>query len=204
MANPIRAARKEGRKMVKGVKQGIKAEKITKKFQAKADKIGMKARQAEKAKAPSESAAGTASSEPIKRMEPRKAPLLETKKAELAKGSPMKVAAAPAKKSSSAKSKYGPYKRGYKAKDTSDRTTGIPKIPGTPVTGTGKPFFKKDDSAYRKKETPHQRALAQINKNRKNKGLPPLDDVTAKAMGGTAKPSYKKGGYMMNTKKKKK
>jgi hypothetical protein len=121
--------------------------------------------------------------------------------------------AAPAKKSSSKKStkkstsSVGPLKGDYKTdakKDTSDRTRGIPKIPGTPVTGTGKPFFKKDDSAYRKRETPHRRALAQINENRKKKGLPPLDDITAKAMGGTAKPSYKKGGYMMNTKKKKK
>jgi uncharacterized protein YkwD len=205
MANPVRAARKEGRAMVKGVKQGIKAEKITKKFQAKADKLSMKAGSAEKAKAPSE---------PMAKMETRKAPLLETKKAELAKFTPMKPMAAPAKKSSSKKStkkstsSVGPLKGDYKTdakKDTSDRTRGIPKIPGTPVTGTGKPFFK-DDFAYRKEQ--NKRALAQLNERRKKKGLAPLGEdylpIKAKAMGGVAKPSYKKGGYMMNTKKKKK
>ena len=158
MANPVRAARKEGRAMVKGVKQGIKAEKITKKFQAKADKLSMKAGSAEKAKAPSEAMARKAASEPMAKMETRKAPLLETKKAELAKFTPMKSVAAPAKKSSSKKStkkstsSVGPLKTGYKTdakKDTSDRTRGIPKIPGTPVTGTGKPFFK-DPFAYKR------------------------------------------------------
>jgi hypothetical protein len=97
MPNPVRAARKAGRSLVKDTKQTIKADKITKRYEAKADKIGMKSRAAASAaKAKSEAKAGVRPStvskiEPLKinQQIPAAAPL----KYELAKPSASAIAA---------------------------------------------------------------------------------------------------------------
>jgi len=97
MPNPVKAARKAGRSLVKNTKQTIKADKITKRYEAKADKIGTKSRAAiSAAKAKSEAKAGVRPStvskiEPLKinQQIPAAAPL----KFELAKPSASAIAA---------------------------------------------------------------------------------------------------------------
>jgi hypothetical protein len=96
MPNPVRAARKAGRQNLKDLKQNIRAEKITKKFEAKADKVGMKARAAgAAAKSAAQAKAGVTPST-VSKIEPLKKNLqipTTPLKFELAKPSASAVAA---------------------------------------------------------------------------------------------------------------
>jgi hypothetical protein len=96
MPNPVKAARKAGRQNLKDLKQNIRAEKITKKFEAKADKVGMKARAAgAAAKSAAQAKAGVTPST-VSKIEPLKKKLeipTTPLKFELAKPSASAVAA---------------------------------------------------------------------------------------------------------------
>lgn len=125
MPNPVRAARKAGRSLVKDTKQTIKADKITKRYEAKADKIGMKSRAAiSAAKAKSEAKAGVTPStvskiEPLKinQQIPAAAPL----KFELAKPSASAIAAKEAAFKPTPKA--APKKKTSSKKKTTPKTT---------------------------------------------------------------------------------
>jgi hypothetical protein len=130
MPNPVRAARKAGRSLVKDTKQTIKADKITKRYEAKADKIGMKSRAAASAaKAKSQAKAGVTPStvskiEPLKinQQIPAAAPL----KYELAKPSASAIAAKEAAFKPTPKAtpkKTAPKKKTSSKKTTTPKTT---------------------------------------------------------------------------------
>lgn len=241
MANPVKAARKEGRKMVKEARQSGRAAKVTAKYAAKTEKI--KSKNA----APAASVAPAAKSketlkrpDAVTRLEPKRTAALETKKAEIVKGAPMaapkaKSAAAP-KKSSSAKksgstksSASGPYKGDYKGgkKPTAPKSTvkkglydGVanPKKKigdytiGEVVEGTKNTAKAAAADAISKMMNLNREIIDRGKKGAKNFAKSKIDPfgtgmgeaLLGKKTGGSMKPSYKKGGYMMSIKKKKK
>lgn len=129
MPNPVRAARKAGRSLVKDTKQTIKADKITKRYEAKADKIGMKSRAAiSAAKAKSEAKAGVTPST-VSKIEPLKKNLqmpTTSLKFELAKPSASAIAAKEAA--------FKPTPKAAPKKKTSSKKTATPKT----TTETGR------------------------------------------------------------------
>jgi hypothetical protein len=215
MPNPIRAARKEGRKMVKETRQGVKAAKVTEKFKAKAEKIKAKTSTPAAAKSPSES---------VSRIEPRGTKELETKKAEIVKASPANLGSTATKKSSSAKKPAA--KKSSRSFDKKDSATARVEqdkrekmeraISRKTVEQTMAIRDKSKAEAAKRNKKLLAAAISTVSPKAGAASLVDLDSIKErariglrmgsgkKAMGGPVKPSYKKGGYMMNTKKKKK
>lgn len=229
MPNPVKAARKAGRQNLKDLKQNIRAEKITKKFEAKADKIGMKTRAAgTTAKSAAEAKAGVSSYTPTK-MESKSAPQIpstaakaEIKKSTVNVGSMVPKAAA-SKKSSGKKSS------GKSSGKSSSKTSGIsPYLTGENLPAREKRKFIFTDAAaekekkrlaeanaYLKKEQAqreaNQKAEQEQQNNRETRRVfrgPVTVNYRKKGgsaakynMGGTMKSSYMKGGSAKSKKK---
>lgn len=215
MPNPVRAARKAGRQNLKDLKQNIRAEKITKKFEAKADKIGMKNRAAiSAAKSAAQAKAGVRPStvskiEPLKKnlQVPAAAPL----KFELAKPSASAIAAKEAafkptpkpapKKKTSSKKKTTP-------KPTTDR--GPFKLPEETIfeaIDAGKNKEKRtiftdaekkriaEANAYLKKEQAKREANQKAEQEQQNKR------ETRRLFRGPVTMTYRKNGGSVKRKK---
>lgn len=210
MPNPVRAARKAGRSLVKNTKQTIKADKITERYQAKADKIGMKSREAiSAAKAKSEAKAGVSSYTPTK-MEPRSAMPLpplskpaEIKKSTVNVGSMVpKAAPKPAPKK-----KAAPKKSSGKS---SSKTSGIsPYLTGENLPAREKRKFTFTDAAAEKEKKRLAEANAYLKKeqaqreaNQKAEQEQQNNRETRRVFRGPVTVNYRKKGGSAKSKKK--
>jgi hypothetical protein len=146
MPNPVRTARKAGRSLVKDTKQTIKADKITKRYEAKADKIGKKSRAAiSAAKAKSEAKAGVTPST-VSKIEPLKKnlqiPPATPLKFELAKPSASAIAAKEAAFKPTPKAAAPKKSSGKSSGKSTTKTTG----PTPYLTGKDLPPAEKSKS----------------------------------------------------------
>jgi len=239
MANPVKAARKEGRKMVKGArdtvkmqKQTAKAENILAKRKEKAEKISAKASSSKASSKPSESVSKI-QSKSAPSMSSGNKPELQKSKSSLpaaptkSKSAPKGSAKSGSKSTSKSTGKYGPYKDGYRgATKPASKPTAKPATKKGLADGVADPNKKIGDYTVNEvvegvKNTAKTAAAEAITMpqrvskdlvNRAGRQLKRMVNATTfgafedqlKKKGGSAKPSYKKGGYMMNVKKKKK
>jgi hypothetical protein len=213
MANPVRAARKEGRKMVKEARQGAKAAKVTEKFKAKAEKIKAKTSTPTTTESPKPGVTGT-------RMEGSKAQITvpEGARKQLAEASTTKRKAPSTKKSGAKKSSKSLDKKGSAAAsvEQAKREKMERDISRKTVEQTMAIRDKSKAEAAKRNKRLRAAAISTVSPAAGAASLADLDSIkerariglrmgsSKKAMGGSTKPSYKKGGYMMNTKKKKK
>jgi len=226
MANPVKAARKEGRKMVKEARQSGRAAKVTAKYAAKTEKIKSKnaASAPKSAEAPKPGVTGV-------RIEGSKASVTAPARKELAQASTAKRQTPAAKKTSTTKKSSGkpaPKKSPAPApapkKSTSSVKRGLYDGVADPKKKIGD--YTLSEVGQGAKNTVKAAAadaagkIQKINKEivtRGKKGvknyaksiIDPFgmgygEALIGKKQGGAMKPSYKKGGYMMSTKKKKK
>jgi hypothetical protein len=210
MPNPVKAARKAGRQNLKDLKQNIRAEKITKKFEAKADKVGMKARAAgAAAKSAAQAKAGVTPST-VSKIEPLKKKLeipTTPLKFELAKPSASAVAAKEAAFKPTPKAAAPKKKTTTKKKTTPKATTETgrtdqyspwvqPKLLGPYKAENSRKSRVTKANEYLKKEQAEREANQKAEQERQN------NPETRRLFRGPLTMTYRKKGGSTKSKKK--